>query len=331
MTRRRWTIATAVALLALGGSLATTANASDTADAADASEWQRVGTGMTGGVSGLAVIEKRGGAKKSVDLVMVRDSKKPGESRVATVRYSASGKKAPVVRELPWQGMPEPRDLEAVDSVPGQPGDYVTLTSDGTAYRFTLDPDAAVAWGSSPVPDRAAGDNYESFALTRQHGRTIAVWATRGSSGDKPSLVRAAEYDPNSGTFGPATAPVAFTVPYPLPVDGQEVRHASDIKIHADGTVLLTAASDPNLNSGPFASAVYIAGKVTSDKSGRIRVDLKSKDRLTALASFDKEVDNRKIEAVACRRGSETGIVGTDDEDEGGSLLSLDICPGSRD
>ncbi|MFF8959535.1 hypothetical protein [Streptomyces sp. NPDC014894] len=316
--------AAAVALVSLAGTAVSVAHAAPSS----AGEWQRVGTGMTGGVSGLAVIENGAGPDEPVDLVMVRDSKKTGENRIATVRYRDGD--TPVVRELPWRGMEEPRDLEAVDAVPGQPGDFVALSSDGTAYHFTLDPDAAMAWGSSPVPGRAAGDNYESFALTRQHGRTVAVWATRGSSDAKPAQVRAAVYDPNSGVFGPATGPVAFSVPDPLPVDGQEVRHASDIKVHADGTVLLTAASDPNVNSGPFASAVYRAGRVTTDASGRLRVSLKAKHQLTSLASFSKEVDNRKIEAVACRAGTDTGVVGTDDEDQGGSLLSLDICPKSR-
>lgn len=325
MMSRSWAAA-AVALLSLAGSAATVAYASDPAPATE--EWQRVGTGMTGGVSGIAVIENGARVGDPLDLLMVRDNKNPGENRIATVQYQPSS--PPLVRELPWQGMDAPRDLEAVDSVPGQPGDFVALSSDGTAYHFTLDPNAAMVWGSSPVPGRAAGDNYESFALTRQHGRTVAVWATRGSSDGLPALVRAAEYDPNSGVFGPATAPVSFSVPDPLPVDGQEVRHASDIKVHADGTVLLTAASDPNINSGPFASAVYYAGKVTVDAAGRISVGLKTKDQLKAVASFSKDVDNRKIEAVACASNSGTGIVGTDDEEQGGSLLPLDICPRPR-
>ncbi|MEO3976616.1 hypothetical protein [Streptomyces sp. CAU 1734] len=330
MMSRRWT-APAVALLSVAATVTTVAYASasppDRPDRSDAREWQRVGTGMTGGVSGLAVIENGADSDDPVDLVMVRDSKNPGEPRVATVRYDY-GDSAPVVRELPWLGSAEPRDLEAVDSVPGRPGHYVALTSGGTAFHFTLDRDAARVKGSSPVPGLAAGDNYESFALTRRHGRTIAVWATRGSSDGVPAKVRAAAYDPDSGVFGPATGPVDFLVPDPLPVDGQEVRHASDIKVHADGTLLLTAASDPNVNSGPFASAVYVAGKVTSNASGRIGLELRTRDRLTALASFDKSVDNRKIEAVACRRGSGTAVVGTDDEDQGGSLLPLrKLCP----
>ncbi|GGZ60768.1 hypothetical protein GCM10010387_63060 [Streptomyces inusitatus] len=324
MMSRNW----AVVAVALSSIAVSAAPAAQAADPSAAREWQQVGTGITGGVSGLAVIENGANEGEPVDLVMVRDNKKPGENRVATVRYRHAS--PPVVRELPWRGLEEPKDLEAVDAVPGQPGDFVALSSDGTAYHFTLDPDAAMVWGSSPVPGRAPGDNYESFALTRQHGRTVAVWATRGSSDAQPAKVRAAVYDPNSGAFGPASGPVLFSVPDPLPVDGQEVRHASDIKIHEDGTVLLTAASDPNINSGPFASAVYRAGKVTSDTAGRIGLQLLPKDRLTALASFSKEVDNRKIEAVACPGNGGPGIVGTDDEDHGGSLLTLDICPNPK-
>ncbi|MGW6286308.1 hypothetical protein [Streptomyces sp. NPDC055107] len=320
------------ALLGLVGSVTAVAHAttafpvgSATSASSGASDWQRVGAGMTGGVSGLAVIENGAAPEAPFDLVMVRDNKNTGENRIATVKYHPAG--PPVVRELPWSGMAVPKDLEAVDSVPGQSGDFVAFSSDGTAYHFTLDPNAAMVWGSSTVPGRAGGDNYESFALTRQQGRTIAVWATRGSGDGRPAKVRAAEYDPNSGAFGPAVGPVDFSVPDPLPVDGQEVRHASDLKVHADGTVLLTAASDPNINSGPFASAVYRAGTVTVGAAGTIRVKLKSKAQLTPIATFDKNVDNRKIEAVACRSNSETGLVGTDDEEQGGSLLSLDICP----
>ncbi|WP_329026948.1 hypothetical protein [Streptomyces sp. NBC_00690] len=321
MMSRTWAAA-AVALLSVAGAAPTAAHAL----APSANEhWQPVGTGMTGGVSGLAVIENGTSTEGALDLVMVRDNKNPGENRIATVQYRPAS--PPVVRELPWRGMDEPRDLEAIDAVPGQPGDFVALSSDGTAYHLTLDPHAAMVWGSSPVPGRAPGDNYESFALTYQHGRTVAVWSTRGSSDAQPAQVRAAVYDPNSGVFGAASGPVAFSVPDPLPVDGQEVRHASDIKIHDDGTVLLTAASDPNINSGPFASAVYRAGRVTVDSAGRIGVSLKSKGQLVPLVTFNKEVDNRKIEAVACSSNSSVGIVGTDDEEQGGSLLPLDICP----
>ncbi|POX38209.1 hypothetical protein C3486_24160 [Streptomyces sp. Ru73] len=290
---------------------------------AAASAWQKVGDGMTGGVSGLAVA--RAGHDR-VDTVVARDNKEAGQVRLSAVRLSAGH--APVVRDLKWTGSEVPKDLESLDAVPGRPGEYTTLSSgDGGKFRPTVygvkvsGGTAAVRW-SAPLPETEhyKGDgtqNYEAFAVHRDRatGRDIAVWATRGSNGTA-SQVRAAVLHPSASSaekvFSHVSDPVAFRAPWPAQ---DEVRHISDLKVAADGTVVLSSAQDPNKNSGPFSSAVYEAGRLTVDK-GRPEVKLTAPKEVRRYTT----ADNRKIEAVALLPGGRA-LWGTDDEDFGGSLL----------
>ncbi|WP_144440815.1 hypothetical protein [Streptomyces roseifaciens] len=277
-------------------------------------KWQQVGTGITGGVSGMAVARSRPDGRGSADLVVVRDNKKPGESRVATVRLRPG--KEPVTKELTWRGS-LPEDLEAIDAVPGRPGHYIALASRGTAYEVVVKGKTATVHGS-PVglPGKAQGDNYESFALWRRPsgGGLFAVWATRGKGSEK-AVVRAAPaaVDRNGLRIGTPTVRREFAVPFP---NQDEVRHISDLKILADGTVLVSSASDPNVDDGPFSSAVYKAGRLSANGPRRAGLNLRDTKNLSALRKFTRQ-DNRKIEAIAfLPRGS--AIWGTDDENHGG-------------
>ncbi|MGW1228301.1 hypothetical protein [Streptomyces sp. NPDC001515] len=300
-------LVTAAACAALVSALPSATAASD--------DWQRVGTGITGGVSGLALVEGAPAGRGRADAVVVRDNKAEDQSRVASVSLRPG--RAPVVRELAWHGA-LPRDLEAVDAVPGRPGHYVALASRGEAYHFVVAGGrATVRRGPVALPGRHEGDNYEALALhLGRSGRTYAVWATRGS-GPQKAVVSAARVRIGADglEFGTVTARQEFSVPFP---DRDEVRHISDLKVRADGTVLVSAASDPNVDDGPFASAVYEAGRFRVNHANDAVLRLDPERSLVPLVRFTRR-DNRKIEAVAALpRG--LGLWGTDDENSGGSL-----------
>lgn len=285
------------------------------AQAADRPEWQRIGTDKTGGVSGIAAVQGVSVGRDWADVVVVRDNKNDGENRVTTVRLRQG--KAPVTTPLNWNG-PLPKDLEGLDAVPGWRNHYIALASEGTAYHITISGGAAAVQGQPvSLPDRKDGDNYESFALFRAPaGRLFAVWATRGKNAEK-AVVRTAPAAIDKAGFriGAIADTKQFAVPLP---NEDEVRHVSDLKVLRDGTVLVSSASDPNDDNGPFSSAVYKAGKLTLKKHWRPVLRLKPSN-LRPLRRFTKQ-DDRKVEAIVALPGGQA-ILGTDDENLGGSVL----------
>ena len=262
---------------------------------ADAAEplWTRVGTGMTGGVSGLAPLGTQ-------DWLMVRDNKVEGQNRVAVLR--ADGQVVP----LSWPGT-DPSDLEAVSAVPGVPGRYAVVTSAGAGRTVDV-ADAVVVRGAFTLP--SGRNQNEGFALTRIGTTTVAVWGNRGST-TSPGRIFAATFDPATGVFG-AVASRPVTVPYPTTA----VRHVSDLVV-VGGSVIVSSASDPG-NDGPFASGLYDVSDV-STSSGRARLSVPVVQELARLSAH-------KVEGIACN-GSQ-GMLGTDDERSGGWVATapLGLC-----
>ncbi|WP_433179757.1 hypothetical protein [Actinoallomurus sp. CA-150999] len=285
------------------------------AQAAQSLAWQRVGTDITGGVSGMALVAGAPVGRNRADVVIVRDNKADGQNRISTVRLRPG--KAPVVTPLAWKG-PLPKDVEAIDAVPGRKNHYIALASEGTAYHVAIAGGTATVQGSPvSLPDRKSGDNYESFALYRNTvGKIFAVWATRGKNSEKAVVRTAAATVGKASLHIGATADKAkFAVPFP---SANEVRHVSDLKVLSDGTVLVSSAQDPNDDNGPFSSAVYNAGKLTI-KGGRTPVlHLKKTASLKPLRKFTKK-DDRKVEGIVALPGGQA-IWGTDDENLGGSV-----------
>ncbi|WP_202868645.1 hypothetical protein [Kribbella antibiotica] len=250
--------------------------------------WQKIGDGMTAGVSGIAVLGD------SDDVLVVRDNKKTGENRAIRLDDDK-------VQEIVWPGE-LPVDLEAVDPVPGKAGVYVALASAGKGFVFQLKGVRLTVLSTFQVPAGKPGDNYESFALKVVRDRLFAVWADRGQDA-RSSTIYSARFDAAKATFGPVQS-VEFRVPYPA----TDVRHISDLEITADNRVLVTSASDPGDN-GPFDSAVYQAGKLGKD--GSIGLALKE------LARYP----GHKIEALTClSRSCDEVLYGTDDEAAGGAV-----------
>ncbi|MFJ9175428.1 hypothetical protein [Streptomyces sp. NPDC102360] len=282
--------------------------------------WQQVGDDAKSGVSGLA-LTGRAVAGGGVEALVVHDNKKPGERRISRVTFHPSAPKATTVTPLVWDGA-EPKDLEAIEAVPGTDGEFMALASRGLVYRLHVDGGTARVLDLAPLPAIPEGADFESFALgTSAHGRTVAVWADRGAGADRPATVFAAPFSFNEygeAEFG-SVRKAEFRAAYPK----GDVRHVSDISLTKSGRIMVSSASDAG-DDGPFASAVSEAGRVSLNDSGT-RATL----RLAARRSAPDRFDGRKIEAVECVPGANgTALLGTDDENLGGYLKSAPVCGG---
>ncbi|MET8471479.1 hypothetical protein ABZY90_30835 [Streptomyces sp. NPDC006422] len=298
--------------------LAAPAAGAGTRAAPSAGGWQQVGGDAKSGVSGLALT---GGAAAdgSLRALIVHDNKKPGERRLSRVAFHPAAPKDTTVEPLAWDGM-EPKDLEAIEAVPGSPGDFVALASRGLVYRLHLDGDTARVLDVGPLPAIPEGANFEGFALgTAAHGGTVAVWADRGAGADRPATVFAAPFSVNAYgevEFGDVRD-AEFRAGYPK----GEVRHVSDISVTASGRVMVSSAADAG-DDGPFASAVSEAGRVSLNASGS-RANL----RITTPRTAPEKFEGRKIEALECLPGADgLALLGTDDENLGGYVKSARVC-----
>ncbi|MEV6358616.1 hypothetical protein [Streptomyces hydrogenans] len=286
-------------------------------------------TATAPGISGITVTRRAGGG---FEALVVHDSKKPGEPRIS--RYAHRPGEAPRAVPLDWRGAGEPIDLEAIDRVPGRPGEYIALASEGIGYRVRVTGNTGEAGGIGeagdtggtgvevldlfPLPAISEGDNFEGFALapTAQAGVMVAVWADRGQD-DRPATLYAARMVLNQygePRFGPVRT-AEFRAPYPA----RDVRHVSDLTITASGELLVSSASDPG-DEGPFDSAVHAAGRVGLDDAGAVRLTLAEAPRTRAT------FEGHKVEALACVPGTRRAAVGTDDEANGGALLTAALC-----
>ncbi|WP_314173979.1 hypothetical protein [Streptomyces winkii] len=309
---------TTLAVVGAGAGLAVSAAVLPTAYAAHDDGWQSAGKGKTAGISGIAVSGTEG-SKDDVDAIVVRDNKKSGENRIASVRYRDG--KDPDVDPLDWKGGEPPGDLEALAGVPGEKGGYLAVASSGTAYHLQVDGGAAQAVDSFTLPAVESGDEIENLAIgtppssagaPAQEGKLVAVWGDRGED-DRPGTLHAAavSVDPSGGSHFGEVRSAEVRAPYPT----ENVRHASDTGLTESGALLVSSASDPG-DDGPFDSALYIAGRVSLDDKGEAVLSVEKDPE--ALKKFGKH----KIEALACLPGSDKAVLGTDDENDGGSLTT---------
>jgi hypothetical protein len=253
--------------------------------------WHEIGPGISGAISGLA--------PTSSGWLIARDSKTNGQNRISTL--SDSGR----VDAVTWPGTP-PRDLESLAALPGTAGRWATLTSEGAGTIFSISGSTVVVERRFVVPIGTA--NLEGLTFTTSGASVIAVWSTRGSS-SSPAKVYAATFEPATGSFGRVMTGTV-TVPYPK----ADVRHISDLT--TVGTRLVaSSASDPGPN-GPFDSALYDVGSVTL-AGGQAVLTLQTPQ---SLGTFP----GHKIEGIAC--AGPAGLLGTDDENNGGWIRSSSFC-----
>lgn len=279
--------------------------------------WQKVGGDARSGVSGLAY-EGRTADGSGVNLLAVHDNKRTGQQRLSRITHhddSATG--SDTVTPLTWNGA-EPVDLEAIEAVPGAPGEYVALAARGIVYRLKADGSTATVLDYAPLPAIGDGDDFESFALVAQNGKLAALWADRGAGQDRPATLYAAPLTIaawGQPLFGAVTRR-AYRAPYPTDVG---TRHISDISVTDAGRLVVSSAADAG-DDGPFDSAVTDAGRVTVSSTGRVRVTLDTSP--TVLGTFP----GYKVEAVECLPTSPYGVLGTDDENAGGYVRTTSIC-----
>lgn len=273
--------------------------------------WTVTGEGITSGVSGVAVLEDDG---QNADVLVVHDNKRTGQPRVSRIRTaSPPAGTVPEVTVLDWVGRRTPVDLEALSEVPGRPGEFAALESSGRGYHLLLEGDSVRVLREFAVPGIAQGDNYEGFALGERAGRAVAVWAHRGQDED-PARLNIAALDWGTLTFG-ARQSLAVRVYDP----SEHVRHISDVELSSTGRVIITSASDPG-DDGPFDSTVHQAARIFTDLLGRPRLTATTPP--IPLGTFP----GHKIEALACEF-STAGVLGSDDENAGGSVRPGEVCP----
>ncbi|KJK48165.1 hypothetical protein UK23_17820 [Lentzea aerocolonigenes] len=258
-------------------------------------QWQRVGTGITEGVSGLAVLTSRG---DHVEALSVIDNKKPGQERVRRIVLDRG--RVTEVRPMTWQGE-TPVDLEAVAGVPHRPSEYVAVTSGSRAFHVRVERDVVTVVAAFDLPHDPE-DNNESFALKAVGSRLAAVWADRGE-GIRPTTIYSAYFSLQDHKLGPVSS-----VKYDTGAHEETVRHASDIAITPGGSLLVSSAVDPG-DDGPFSSSLHEIGRLTPHKN-TVTIDLAHRPRLRGT------FEGRKIEAVTLLRGEV--LLGTDDENDGG-------------
>lgn len=261
-------------------------------------EWLYVSPGILQGISGIAY---QSGSGDTLTFIVVHDDKDdsmPDEPRAGLLTVAKG--KWPTYRRLSWIGdQATPKDLEAISSIPGDPR-YVASTSKGQAFLLNLDlPNRAIRVESSfsLAPDNA---EIEGLSVAMVGGRRLLVWGDRGKEGK--GTLWWARLD-ESMKIGSPSAGIELKSPWP-----EMTRAVGDLKLMPDGMVYAIAAEDKG-NFGPFASGLYVAGKLTPNGDGYTFV-------ADGAAQF--RTGGHKIEGFEFVNGKV--IFGTDDESFGSSV-----------
>ena len=269
------------------------------------SNWRPTGRGTTRGISGLALLQQERG---SVSFLAVLDNKRADEPRL--MRLTARAGQAPQSQDLAWPGFEPPKDLEALTRVPGDPSQFFAITSAGRLYHLrAIDQANAVELlGESDLLNAAETPEIEAFDLQYVGPHLMAIWAARGD-GPTAAVLSWGKFDPWQRNVQDVQK-AEFRTPWPQ----QSARHISDLRVDANGNVLVVSTSDPG-DDGPFESAAYVAGTLRAHNSS-VRFELNSSPvRLRAL-------EKHKAEAIELLPGASGGLVfGADNENHGGAIL----------
>jgi hypothetical protein len=281
-----------------------------TLSAAALGDWQKIGDGKLRSISGMVVLaagppRESSEDRQELELLVVHDSKKPGETRLAVVAIAGEQIE---YRPLQWPAdAPAPQDLEAISAVPGAPGEFAVLASEGKVVWLTLADQCVNVVATTTLPEIPSGANFEGLSVQSVGGQCVIAWGHRGAGVDRGVLFWGL-LDPQTKAIS-AVGKAAIEVPSPPPTDAN-TRHIAELKLDANGVVWAAAASDPG-DDGPYTSVVYTLGVLHTDER-EVRFDA-NRD-LTCLWTFE-----RKIEALELIGGARGGILfGTDDENAGG-------------
>jgi len=255
----------------------------------------------------MALVEQQ---SNSLSFLIVHDSKKPGQDRLATITITTGNKGQPRYLPLNWPDNRElPNDLEGLTAIPGASSAFMASTSAGKVYHLEFDPASQTVkllkvFDLLNVPQ---GSELEGFSVQEINKQLLAVWAHRGAGSEAAVLYW--------GLLHPITYQITQTgstrlqVPWPV----ANVRHVSDLKVDSAGVLFIAAATDPGDN-GPFQSAVYVAGVFDVHDN---KVAFRRSPNFVSLSRFDAH----KVEGIELVPGQAGGIiVGTDDENMGSAL-----------
>ncbi len=164
--------------------------------------------------------------------------------------------------------------------------------------------------------------NVEGCSVTVLDNELIFIFAERAQV-SQTTGINWATYLLDPLRFGPVNS-----VEYLVPSDHHQAeidpgfRPVTALEIDDNGSILIASAIDPDIDIGPFASQVWLAGR-TSSQQDSTGSPISMLDSPQQLAS----VDGLKIEGLTTRpvgNGSGTEvIIGTDDEFNGGVLRVL--------
>ncbi|WP_299410749.1 hypothetical protein [Acaryochloris sp. IP29b_bin.148] len=276
--------------------------------------WRPVQPGKRKGVSGLAFVNQQGG---TCQFLAVHDNKGDlDQPRLALLTVPPHG--TIQYQPLTWPAdQPLPVDLEALTVVPRtQHTEYMAVTSLGQIYHVRLDSPThtLTVLRSLQIPPHSKLINIEGFALQQMEDQLMAVWAHRGEEED-PAMLFWGSVDLTTDKIA-VQGSRSWRVPWPL----NQVRHVSDLQIAPDGTLYITAASDPG-DQGPFQSAMYVLGRFPFLPSlSRRAAPSEGPDPSTLVPLY--RFGFNKVEALALIPGQNGGIVWASDDEKFGSALA---------
>jgi hypothetical protein len=220
-----------------------------------------------------------------------------------------------------WPGSGPSSDLESASPIPGTDRVLVAESGDDLGGRrriFILDVSGSLPRLLDSIDWPMDVVNVEGTAVAAFEDRLVFLFAER-EHGRFESRLRWADFDPVDFGFG------AFQeVPIAIPADAGMNRPVSAIEVDSEGWIYIASAFDPEVDDGPYRSAVWRAGRLAAGDGGDPSVEVLPSPRLVARA------DGVKIESLAIRTrpdGTRQLIVGTDDENLGAVLRPLPLEP----
>lgn len=261
----------------------------------------------------------------------VHDAKFPDEA--ATFRASLLslpsqlGGTVIIPLNVAWpQGESPGSDLECVARIPNttQTRDRIRFLiaesgddDDGPKRIFLTEHNNGNLVINSTVPWPIDIHNVEGCSVTAVDSELVFIFAERAQGSLSTNITSATMFlDPLR--FGPVNS-----IEYRVPGEQQAgFRPVTALEIDDIGNIFTASAVDPDNDTGPFSSEVWLAGHTRSDQNstGSSISLLDSPERLAS-------VDGLKVEGLATRptgNGSGTEIIiGTDDEFSGGVLRIL--------
>jgi hypothetical protein len=275
--------------------------------------WEKINDGKLCGISGMESVS----ANPTTQVFLIaHDNKNPDEQKLAllTLRKGQKTEYAPVT----WpKNASQPVDIEALCRVPGtDDAQFLAATSKGTVFHLRLAKDGSGVEIIKELSYPSRGKmNFEGLGLILSGQSLAAVWAHRGK-GSSPGVLFWGSVDLAKGEVNTAGSK-PLHVPWPT---GNDLRSVSDLKLDKNGRIYVSSASDPG-DDGPFSSALYDVGQIAV-AAGKPVVQLQSRAREI------ERLPGHKVEGIVLL--SEDGtrfLVGTDDENSGSSIRTVDTRP----